>query len=243
MQNRELLNEAADALAVATGVSFVASALLQTAIFVFWGLDFTAIASVEDVVMGGIRFLAILVCSVLLLYCLMLAFDSLRVLPPGTRPARYVRGFNLLLGVLLAPIGLDTMYTIDFFSHGASRFLVVVLLVVWIIVVVLATAILTSSYPIREAARRLSEHKPAKRSSIVVAGLGAFSYSLVAYTASYASAEHIDLPDHISLTCREARQDKPTLLWMGSRAMVVDCGSRRNVVVTGESPYKITIDR
>src|SRR4051794_26088878 len=58
---RENVRLAADWLAILAGVSFMLSALVQEAVFAMWGLDFTAIASVEDVVLGGVRFLAILI--------------------------------------------------------------------------------------------------------------------------------------------------------------------------------------
>jgi hypothetical protein len=68
MPKKENIELAAQALAVLTALSFLASAILQEVIFAWWGLDFAAIAFVEDVVLGGIRFLATYIAMGLVLF-------------------------------------------------------------------------------------------------------------------------------------------------------------------------------
>src|SRR5687768_12012262 len=62
-------------LSILSATSFLLSVVAQQLIFMIWKVDFTAIASVEDVIMGGIRLLVLIVLTGFLLVPLVLSIN------------------------------------------------------------------------------------------------------------------------------------------------------------------------
>jgi len=238
---RENIELCAQILAVLTGVSFIASAILQEILFAFWGLDFTAVASVEDVVLGGVRILSITLIAMLGAvpgaWVYEISVDDELGCP--NLLSQFTR-WSLVSFVMIAPLALWTYY------HGGmaglpAQFRISFFLSwmwytsLWIIPILF----LTSNVNFYQAVK-FAKKKRLPNTTLTGAGAIALLLSVMEYESPYATIGSIipsrDMPN-------PCEGKSTTVLWMGTRAAVLNCLNTRVVLVTAEAPYAVTVDR
>jgi hypothetical protein len=244
MRSRATLRTIADAVAVLTGLSFILSALIQEAIFVFWGLDFTAVASFEDVILGGLRllFFASLATAAGAIYFLWQRVIFEKTLEPKRHSSTYM--VRIVVNSLVAVCVCLWMIIWTFFMETADLAIGLLVLVLTLYLYsILSTIIVISTSPLslRNTLEHVGRARPVNRIDIALSMLGGVLISVAYYyyvpyinlTISYAG----NLPKD----CRVPGFAPPPVLWMGTRAFVLKCRSRNVVVFPGEEPFSLIV--
>ncbi|HYI64358.1 MAG TPA: hypothetical protein VEW71_05680 [Allosphingosinicella sp.] len=216
---------------VATGISFLVSAILHMAVFAAWGLDFTAVASVEDVIMGGIRLLVIAAIAALLFGFLgfvrhLLQAELLSKPASGRWRRRLFMGLAMLFVVVVyaAPLGAPRLGTISIiWVAGALAY----------VVGLLAILIYTSPISIREA---IALGPGPVRALLAQSGLVAAVLTLYLLYGGYANLA-IEPTSLLTAPCQREHR----VLWIGSRGIIVTCPTGVYAVIRNDVPLLLRV--
>ena len=244
-----LARDLGGAFTVLTGISFVSSALIQEAVFWWWGLDFTAIASIEDVILGGIRFLSLAIIGGLaalpFLIAIVAGFYETKepVRRKGkTETARIVIRtiFVTFIFIIIAIF----FYLMNFhpeFSSKAREFgeiKVRILSMFFIGLSLLSVVLLTSNHSNRI-------YHAALEGKYFIIMLFSFSMALAGFnfyaTNSYPNIS-ITPNDSLPATCQHRHGGFHSIKWIGSRAVVIAC-PERIYVIRGDQSIRFAMRR
>lgn len=202
-----------------TGASFVLSAALHTFLFALWGLDFTAIASVEDVVMGSVRML-VTFCTIGIAYAagVLISFGPQRWL--AFKILFVIGVFSLVISMVLSKHNLGvSVLSIATAILGAIVF------------------ILASKVNGQKLSNSLAEVK-APRYSIIVTLLLTSLFTFMQIYSGYRQVL-IETEEFLPQKCHNAYV---RVLWIGSRSVVVRCAGRIHVV-RGDAAVTLAVMR
>lgn len=216
---------------LATALSFLVSALAYCLIFGIWGLDFTAVATVEDVVMGGIRLLsfAIPVALIVAFYCLAGCVIAVR--------HSQIRETKIFRWVLVASGMVSLLLTIVLYATGdwAELPLRQRSWFVAILVHLLSAGglVILTSVPrirlIRPAATLL-----VSESRWLTLAFTALASIFVMVGVSLAQYEGMSIISGATLPSK-CSSLPAAIRWIGSRSIVVSCGEETFVVGNSDS--------
>lgn len=211
-------------LSVAAGASFAASALIHVAIFGLWGVDFSAAASVEDVVLGGFRLLGLWAVTTLIFVGPAVAMLLAPI--PAAREGKAHRRETwiplsmtalALTGYVLAETGLlGPLYTP--IAWGVlTAYVAILLWVLWRKANVGVVTIWGYMRPYLVL------------NAVMAAGLG--------LALMFMGHRNVDfsMPPELPDDCMRER----TILWIGSRSFVLSCAGARHIVYRTEGPIAI----
>jgi hypothetical protein len=227
----------AEIFSLLTGLSFVVSVLTQEAIFAFWGLDFTAIASIEDVIMGGLR---LLLLAFLLFVFFGTVFTRVHIdRQVKCRPKRWSASWIVRITstiVLGAATSSSIIYFSAFYPHemihaGAFR-LFGLIAFIWLIS---SSAIwfMTGSQSIIEVVT-VARQGSTRILWATFFGTIMISFQISAFTAYY----NVEVTNVSVLPPRCSIHE---ILWIGTRAMVLRCGRASYVLLHGDKVVTLRI--
>jgi hypothetical protein len=234
----------AEMLTVATTASFLVSALLQEAIFAFWGIDFTAVASLEDVALGGLRFLGIGILSWIGTISIYLIFSVFQHGNIGTVPTRL---HTAIRTILVAALSLSILVAAGLYAKllprpvsFATRTILFFGLMLYYSICMTLINYFTSSKTFRNffTIRRESIKESSYR--VLVLGIIAVMLSVDFYRSPYLTLD-ISVADDIPELCTRGRPPHRKVLWIGTRAVVLRCAQGTYVYFPGEHPYSFTV--
>jgi hypothetical protein len=239
MFKRESIRLAADWLAILTGVSFILSALIQEAVFATWGLDFSAVASIEDVVMGGIRFLAILLLAFGFLG-VQLVTGSLVTTTPTPRPGSVAaRLYYLLIYGITSSFLFFMVYVVGITPRLSriSFYGFSILAMIFTNFSILAASSLTSSAPFLTGLKSVRIASSRLFQLLLITIGGALLITLESYRSPYNFS--IYNSSRQPITC-EPRHTRALIQWVGSRAMIARCPKGFVIVFLQEERFTLT---
>jgi hypothetical protein len=228
-----------EAFSVLTGLSFIVSALLHEMIFAWWGISFIAAASIEDVVLGGIRLLFSFLAfgSAYGLGVLWARLNDEELVPPRGSAAYRIRlfiGWGGPLGCLLW-LAYAALHPEIGARFGNQRIIVLPLVVAMGAAVCIA--FLTSS------------HSPAHQVRIAV-GKRRFLWLVTAALVSAVVMTAIGLAQRhepLTLFVGEGRTHPcaagADIRWIGTRAMVIFCAGRPQLWIYGDESIVLKANR
>lgn len=227
---------------VLTAGSFLASALVYCLIFAIWGLDFTALANADDVVMGGIRLVSFVLAVGLVLFIYRLA-EELDALHQVKKSGRYrMRGIIFAFGIaaifftgiltagsvmptVLLSLGISDEATHIFRERGWFIFLISQILMATMIAGLVR---LIRGGSIRDAAACLI--RGPRTSSFIFVGtvsiMVMIGFSLGHYEGLTISGG-VQLPAQCVSSPGEIR-------WIGSRSIIMTCGEETFVFANND---------
>jgi hypothetical protein len=242
MLSRANIRSAADLIAILTALSFVMSALLQEGLFALWGLDFTAIASIEDVILGGVRVLSFLLLGAFFA-TLLFVWDSVMTdeeVIPSDKVSKLVR--DLLMFALLGFL-IFAAYFISgpAWSSGPVTVAVCVVgMIAFFVIVSIALACTLSPLPLGETVHRLRRVKaPRMRFPVIIWAMYGMIVSIIPFVSPYTRLGVRG--EAIPTQCGDPKDPHFNVKWIGSRAIVLKCGGSHVVVFPGEQPYTLLV--
>lgn len=217
-----------EAIGAFAAVSFLLSVVIQMIMFGLWSLDFTAIASLDDAILGGVRVgvqLIVLSITTPLTLLVPLAHYKKSHLP-NTRAlngSKYivicVALFGLMIGIfiLLYKSWLQDETLLTFSGPIAA-----------------ATLVVTAHFPVRKGllAAAAAEYRSKKGRVIVITLVVALGLVSLTYYFGYRNLILVNEQEAIPPCASEKGSRR--VRWVGSHAAVVDCGKRRFVVMDSE---------
>lgn len=227
----------AEWFSILTGLSFVLSATIQSIIFAAQNLDFTAIASAEDVVMGGLRLFTLALPSLLFILPAIGSMAILRAEDAGARRwsvERYVRVIvtaPLLLGVFIFVIGVSPSFSSPgaFIQEFALSNGILITSAAAMFLIFLATSDAAPSRIYDEFLHSLKSYL--FLSMIAAIFTVAILQSIIRPELGFAFVDQARLP----LPCRATSSGTHhEIRWIGSRAMVLQCGETWFVITPQE---------
>jgi len=249
--SRSRLKSAADALAALAGISLVLSALVQQVVFSFWGLDFTTIASLEDVTLGGLRVLTYaleLGCPMLGSYIVFTWLADRRFAPERGSAARWIRygtvGAILAAGIVSVaivaragvPRGMPPFQYLGTVMAFARLLLPMSVAVVLSLFVGYLTSPLSAT-ELREGFRLNDFLDPVSAAAL---GLFVLILALLLYVSSSATLGLRKLP-LLPTKCSSHGHLTGEVLWLGTRAVILRCRSSKFVIFPGEHSYSFSL--
>lgn len=202
---------------ILTAMSFLLSALLQMALFAIWGFDFTAIASVEDVILGGLRFFGIFCAAAVVFTAPVFATMVVNSVPPS-KLQWLVTTFIIVSNVIAV-----LAFTWRPFGNANS-----ILVGGWIM---LGSAFILYAIGMYNA-------KVPYLKMITAPGLaGLFAFhalisSVMASTSMLSGYPFLSFTDTkvLPADC----QNDPSILWIGSSTLLISCENAKHVVFRKE---------
>ncbi|HZF96187.1 MAG TPA: hypothetical protein VEZ20_15095 [Allosphingosinicella sp.] len=217
----------AEIASAAAATSFLASAVIQIGLFALWGLDYAAIASVEDVVLGGARLFAAVVISGFIL-----------LTPPVTMMLTNVASATdplfvgqLRKGFLFALLAVAPSATLLFYFPGIVRQSNAKYAVA---LIVIASSVLQYYVALAASKAKLRMIIPYMRpmtallpfyACLCAAGVSAWTVS------GYKSLEFTNT-SVLPTNCRETY----AILWVGRGGFVLSCRDGRHVLLRNDDP-------
>jgi len=222
-----------EAVSILTALSFPASALVHSLVFMTWNLDFAAIASAEDVVMGGFRLLWLMLLTWWIGSMMTVSYFL------GSRGLKWwswsTREWIRETATLLIPFGL--LGTIVYAMHSGIYFKLsfsrqILPFAALVLTAYAAIMILTSIAPLSRAlapvlARRRTIFRWSLLASILILvnAMARSPTNLVVYNE-----------DQLPIICQSRAGHRHLVWWTGSRSSVVQCAGRLFVVLYSERP-------
>jgi len=221
-----------EAVTFLSSMSFLLSAMAHAAIFAYWGFDFLAIATVEDVLLGGIR---ILLLAAIMLFVALASSGALHIWMRHPERAGSIhnwlrRSLVFLFIVALMALSIFTFVTGARVPTRESTILSLAALSI-LSLLFFVFAVLTST-------KRLQDLIPpiTNRLRYGVAFIALFSTAVI--MASLATEHYLNIfvvsgTGHLPPRCGS---NNDQILWLGSKAMIIRCQGRRHVVFYGDDP-------
>lgn len=241
MLRRTTIRTAADALTLLAGGSLVLSALVQEIVFAFWGLDFTTIASLEDVTMGGLRILAysleIIVPTSTAYIAFFFWFDPFARPKKGSSDSyiRYGVGTALVVAGLIGVMVLDRLIPSSLHYNGALTSVALIAVPIWLaLVLLILVTFLTSSKTLAEIIQRGKKNYLLDFAHIRLGCVGLLVVMTLYLTSSLNLV--VQQAPELPVKCPTS-----SVAWLGSRAIVVRCGSSTVVIFPGEHSYSLRV--
>jgi len=245
LPSRHHVRQFAQLFSVLTGLSFLLSILIQSVIFASWGLDFTAIASVEDAIMGGLRLLMVFLAAALAASGGALAIAVAAAEKEGKVPRNsLVVRVGFAIGMAVIPNGLVLLYPWDaylreeLFSVGFLRFY----LIACGIVCVAAGAIfwLTSRISMRNVFAQIRSRP--RSFAALWAGVSCF-YMLPGTLLGYTNLSLVN-EESLPVQCQYGSGFSHRIWWIGSKSLIVSCDDTRvMVIIHSDNPIAIRVGR
>jgi hypothetical protein len=223
-----------EAVSIFTALSFPISALVHSIVFMTWGMDFTTIASAEDVIMGGFRLLWLMVIiswSWVMLFVAHFLDNTQHIVSKSWKwkIASWIRAIASL-SIALGGISLAVYmrYTGVAAELSLSRQILpftAILITAYAVVIFFTTTLTISDAIIIIKQRRW-----------MIAGLSLIISTL---TMGYGMARaptnwQIFNEEQLPEICQSRADHRHVLWWTGSRSSVIQCGSRIFVVLHSE---------
>jgi hypothetical protein len=226
--------------AVGSGASFVISALLQGAILLWSGVDFFAVASIEDVVLGGMRLLALFIVSVAV--CAPFLSVPYAITAESAAPASRITWriritiVGIITTIWIAALAyLSVYYASDILLQGFGRFAILsAALATWPITLCF---LCTSKADWRSIAGAIVARW---RRLLIVSSAFAIMLSVPVAFSAYSNvviASRSALPSQCILDAGGSQ----TVVWIGSRAMVLECRWGTVAILNADQPVILQV--
>jgi hypothetical protein len=237
---RALIKQLVEIFSMLTGVAFLGSALIHVILFSLWGLDFMAVASVEDIITGGIRLLVTAMLAAPLSFLFAVALSTLAVDSRVSRrnamwkffmAARFVAVTAILLLFAVSAKIIVIRYGIWVTNFG--NFKVMIAHLTLLSVIIAAFLAVTSLFPIKQLIFKLLADK-------TKIGFLTTLYILLVVVSSYLPYSFANMKiqplSSLPAICREHHRVR----WVGGRSVVVAC-KNRSYVIRNEAPLILEV--